>query len=274
MSDDSGATDPGGDDLSEDIVPLAEEYLELVARQENDPEADADQKELDQLREEIEEWGREIDGLNEGDELHEIAVEEKESLEARLAEREREDTRRERVGQRFLDRISSEFVARDDWLHPSVIRAITHAIIGEEREEILLDESRLPDDELDNRAIFDLSQNVRALVISGEEDTKLADLWEDIEGTRQHQILEVLARSPEPLGPTDIAERIDDAEVNGKQISARLSDARESKYIPFYRADGDYQLSLVGEFLWREFGSGDGSEDEVSSDSDSDLSDF
>lgn len=278
MSDGDGASDSVEDATPEDIISLAEEYLELVARREEDSEGEADPEELNRFREEIEDWEREIEGLNEDDELYEIAVEEMESIEGKLAEREREDTRRDNVRQHFLERASSEFVARGDWLHPSVIRAITHAVIGEEREEILLDDYRLPDEELENRVVFDLSKNVRSLVSERLGSDRMAQLWESLEGTRQHQILEVLAQSTAPLGPSQIAERLDEEDIDRRHISATLSNARDQQCHPFHRTDGDYRLSLIGEFLWREFGSDDGADrengDSDDEPSDSDLSDF
>jgi hypothetical protein len=278
MSDDNENPDHTEGELPDDIVPLAEEYLEFVELEEKDNAGEADAVELDQLRQEIEDWEQEIADLKESDELYDIAVEEKESLEARLNEREREDDYRERVRQRFLERASSEFVARDEWLHPSVIRAITHTVIGEQREEILLDDYRLPDADLDNRVMFHLSQNVRSLVSHRLGEERMSKLWENLEDTRQHQILEVLVRSAEPLGPSKIAQRLDKDDIDRRHISATLSNAREKKYHPFYRTDGDYQPSLIGELLWREFGSGEemDNEDDDSDEesSDSDLSDF
>lgn len=276
MSNDNEASNSGRDDLPEDIVSLAEEYLKLVARREEDLGGEADLKELDRLRDEIEGWEREIEDLDEDDDLYDIAIEEKESLQARFAEREQEDTHRERIRQHFLERAGLEFVARDDWLHPSVIRAITHVVINEEREEILLDDYRLPDAELNNRAVFDLSQNVRALVSVRLGSDRMSQLWESLEGTRQHQILEVLAGSTALLGPSKIAKRLAEDGIDRRHISATLSDARDRKHHPFHRTDGDYQLSLIGEFLWRKFGDGSDGEDDDSDDesSDSDLSDF
>lgn len=106
----------------------------------------------------------------------------------------------------------------------------------------------------------------------------MSQRWESLDGTRQHQILEVLAESTAPLGPSKIAERLDEDDIDGRHISATVSNARDRKHHPFHRTDGDYQLSLIGELLWREFGSGDesDSEDHDSDDEspDSDLSDF
>lgn len=270
-------SDDGEERIPDDVVSLAEEYLRVVARQENNPTADTETEDLDELRDEIEYWEQELEQLEEDDSLYEIAVEEKESLEDQIAEREQEDDYRERVQQRFLERAGSEFVARGEWLQNPVVRAVTHVVIGEEREEILLDDYRLPDADSDSRATFVLSQNVRALVSYRTGNERMAELWEDVEDTRQNQIMEAIARSSEPLGPSGIAERLDDEGTDRRHISATLSNVRDKKYHPFHRSDGSYELSLVGEFLWRKFASDeetDDEDDDMDESPDSDLSDF
>lgn len=278
MSNDRDDSQFTEEQIPDDIVSLAEEYLRVVARQENNPTADTETKDLDELREEIEYWEQELEQLEGGDDLYKIAVEEKESLEDRIAEREQKGNYRECVQQRFIERAGSEFVARDEWHQDSVVRAVTHASIGEEREVILLDDYRIPEADPDSRATFVLSQNVRALVSHRTGDERMAKLWEKIEDTRQNQITEVLAHSSEPLGPSGIAERLNDEGTDRRHISATLSDVRDKKYHPFHRSDGNYELSLVGEFLWREFGSNEETDDEDSDANegspDSDLSDF
>lgn len=278
MSD--GQTEGGAENegVPDGIVELAEEYMSSFADSEGSESLD--ENDVEELREEIEYWGNELESLDEGDELYSIAVEEKDSLEDRVSKYEAERERREQVRSTFLDRAGAGFVAKGEWLQPPVIKALTHAIIGETRDEILLDEYRLPDDELDNKSMFALSQNVRAVVTHSHGDERMAELWESIEGTRQYPIVEVLANTPDAIGPSEIAERMQDDDKDRRHIGDALSKMRSRRYHPYFRSDTGHTLSLLGEYVWKEFGTGDPGEteekqdDEEDQSKDQDLTDF
>lgn len=267
------------DDLTEDIVELAEEYLNLVVEGDEDPNS---VKDIELLRDKLEYWERELESLDENDELHAIAVEEKDDIERQIAEHDQEEERQERVRRRIVERVASEFVAKDRWIEPPVLKAITHELLGDVREEILIDEYRLPSKDLDNESLFKISRNVRATMSHElETDDRISELWESIDGTRQYPIVAVLASSPDLLGPSDIAKEIQDEDRDRRHIGDALGKMMDRQYHPYYKNNGNYTLSLVGEFVWQEFGPNDdiGSEEDVSTDSeehspDSELTNF
>lgn len=241
------------DTIPEDIVELAEEYLDLIVGEETD--TNSDERDLDELKEEVEQWNRELESLDEDDDLYAIGVEERDNLKRRIEERNQNEKRREQIRQELLERTVSEFVARDEWLDASVIKAITHELLGETREEILVDEYRLPGAELDNKSLFAVSRNIRAAAShANSSDERISNLWDSIDGTRQYPILEVLFDSAELLGPSGIADEIQDENRDRRHIGDALGKMMDRQYHPYYKGEDGYALSLVGEYVWKEFG--------------------
>ncbi|RCU44449.1 hypothetical protein DU504_17045 [Haloplanus salinus] len=253
MSDEEQTHPNENDAIPENIVELAEEYLDLIVGEETDTESD--ERDLEELKEEVEQWNTELESLDEDDELYAIGVEERDNLKRRIEERNQTEKRREQIRQELVERTASEFVARDQWLDTSVIKAITYELLGEAREEILVDEYRLPDAELDNKSLFAVSRNVRAVAShTNSSDERISNLWDSIDGTRQYPIVKVLFDSAELLGPSGIADEIQDEDRDRRHIADALGKMRDRQYHPYFRGDDGYALSLVGEYVWKEFG--------------------
>lgn len=253
MSDEEQTHPKEDDAIPEDIVELAEEYLDLIVGEETDTESY--ERDLEELKEEVEQWNRELESLDEDDELYAIGVEERDNLKRRIEERNQTEKRREQIRQELVERTASEFVARDQWLDSSVIKAITHELLGEAREEILVDEYRLPGAELDNKSLFAVSRNIRAVAShTSSSDERISNLWDSIDGTRQYPIVKVLFDSAELLGPSGIADEIQDEDRDRRHIGDALGKMRDRQYHPYFRGDDGYALSLVGEYVWKEFG--------------------
>lgn len=284
MSDEEQTHPNEADAISEDIVELAEEYLDLIVGEEADTKSD--KRDLEELKEEIDQWNRELESLDEDDELYAIGVEERDNLKRRIEERNQTEKRREQIRQKLLERTASEFVARDQWLDASVIKAITHELLGEAREEVLVDEYRLPGAELDNKSLFAVSRNIRAAAShANSSDERISNLWDSIDGTRQYPIVEVLFDSAELLGPSGIADEIQDEDRDRRHIGDALGKMMDRQYHPYFRGDDGYALSLVGEYVWKAFGpdvkedseessSEEGEDDGEDESPDSELSNF
>jgi hypothetical protein len=241
------------DAIPEDIVELAEEYLDLIVGE--GTATGSDERDLEELKEEVEHWDRELKSLDEDDELYAIGVEERDNLKQRIEERNQTEKRREQIRQELVERTASEFVARDQWLDTSVIKAITHELSGDAREEILVDEYCLPGAELDNKSLFAVSRNIRAVASHmNSSDERMSKLWDSIDGTRQYPIMKVLFDSAELLGPSGIADEIQDEDRDRRHIGDALGKMRERQYHPYFRGDDGYALSLIGEYVWKEFG--------------------
>lgn len=248
-------SDDESDDLPSDIVDLAEEYLDLVVWTDD---TDTEEGDIGELREKLDQWEDDLEDLDEDDELYSIGVAERDNIEEQIAAHDREEERRERVQRRLIERTASEFVAKGKWIELPVVKAVAHELVGEVREEILVDEYQLPNDDLDNESMFTVSRNIRAIASHKlGDDERVSTLWEGIEGTRQYAIVEELSRSSDLLGPSDIAERIQDEDRDRRHIGDAISKMRDRQYHPYYRSDGGYTLSFVGEYIWREFGPDD-----------------
>lgn len=253
MSEEGQESPKEGDELLEDIVELAEEYLDLVVGEDTDTKSD--DEDVEELREDVERWERELETLDEDDELYAIGVEVRDNLKRRIDEHNQTEKLRERVHQELLERTASEFVARDKWLEAPVIKAITRELLGETREEILVDEYRLPAAELDNKSLFTVSRNVRAAASHAtNSDKRISNLWDSIDGIRQYPIVEVLSNSANLLGPSGIADVMQDEDRDRRHIGDALGKMMDRQYHPYYRGDDSYSLSLVGECVWKGFG--------------------
>ncbi|GAA0676203.1 hypothetical protein ACFQDG_01915 [Natronoarchaeum mannanilyticum] len=240
-------------DLPEVITELSNEYVDLVIQA--DSSSGSAEEEIEDLRDELEYWEDELDDLKEEDELYSIAIEERNSLEQRIDEHDQKEKRREQVRRQLIERIASDFVAREEWIEPPVIKAVTCELLGEVREEILVDEHQVPTDELDNKILFSISKNIRA--VAGDKlgrDDRISNLWESIEGTRQYPIVEVLSDSTEALGPSDIAKAIQDEDRDRRHIGDAIGKMRDKQYHPYSKVDGGYTLSFIGEYVWQEYG--------------------
>jgi hypothetical protein len=253
MSDEEQNHPKEADAIPEDIVEIAEGYLDLIVGEETDTKAD--EQDLEEIKEEVEQWNRELESLDEDDELYAIGVEERDNLKRRIKERNQTEKRREQIRQELVERTASEFIARDQWLDTSVIKAITHELLGEAREEILVGEYRLPGAELDNKSLFTVSRNIRATAShANSADERITNLWGSIDGTRQYPIVEVLFDSAELLGPSGIAEIIQDEDWDRRHIGDALGKMMDRQYHPYFKGEDGYTLSLVGEYVWKEFG--------------------
>lgn len=253
MSDEEQESPKEDDELPGDIVELADEYLDLVVGEDTDTKSD--DEDIEELKEEVERWEKELETLDEDDELYAIGVEERDNLKRRIDEHNQTEKHRERIRQGLLERTASEFVAREKWLEAPVIKAITHELLEETRGEILVDEYRLPAAELDNKSLFTVSRNIRAAASHAtNSDDRISNLWDSIDGTRQYPIVEVLFNSANLLGPSAIADEIQDEDRDRRHIGDALGKMMDRQYHPYYRGDDGYTLSLVGEYVWKEFG--------------------
>lgn len=100
-----------------------------------------------------------------------------------------------------------------------------------------------------------MSRNIRAVAShENSSDERISNLWDSIDGTRQYPIVKVLFDSAELLGPSGIADEIQDEARDRRHIGDALGKMMDRQYHPYFKGDDGYALSLVGEYIWKEFG--------------------
>lgn len=251
------------DDLPEGIVELAQAYLESHDSDDTTDDGSEIVENLDYWREQVEEF-------EEGTPMYEMAVEERDNYQEKYDKLSELDERRSELRDELLTRASSEFAPQEDWMNETVIFALTHAIIGEQRDRILLGEYSLPDDadELSKREMVRVAKNLHAVaedVIAS--DGSLDEVWEMMSTDTRYPITKILADEMELVSSGDISAQLADGETDNPGANLRYV-LNSAEYYPYYREDGDWRLSLLGEFAWRTRGPADVEDGESSQDSD------
>jgi len=237
--------------MSENFNDLCGQYLEAL-----DSEIDAER--LDELEEELVELEGERDKFVEDygeddvliervdDEIDEL-VSEKEDIEGAVDQVDELETK-------ILETVSSGFIAEDSYITETTLEALNHISIGTRESELLIEDWVVtPDVELDSnvRTVTDYIRKL-ALAKLGTDDS-LQKTWSGIEGGKRLDPFLTVARADNPLSPSEVAERIGDG-MERQTAGNRLRDAiHYADYSPYHRVDGDYTLSTVGEFMFREF---------------------
>lgn len=231
------------EEVPDDLVELAEAYLHSL---------DTDNVDSSEVKEGIEYWQEQVEEFEEGTPMCEIAVEERDRLEERREEVSTKGERRERLRTELLTRSSTEFAPQEDWLHDSVISALTHALTGREQNSILLGDHSLPDDgeELSKREMVTVAKNVHAAAIDAVDSNDLLDeVWGMMSTNERYPISKVLAQERSLMRSGDIASELDDDATDNPGANLRYV-LNSSEFYPYYRESGAWTLSLVGEYLW------------------------
>lgn len=236
------------DEFPGDIRGLAEAYLDTLN---SDVATD-----VDEIEEELDYWQEQVDEFEESTPMYEMAVEEHEKFQERLEDVSKQGERRSKLRAELLNRASTGFAPQGDWIDETVITAITHALIGERRSQILIGDHAIPSDtdHLSKREMVTIAKNVHAAsehaVNSNEE---IDGVWERMSTDKVFPITQTIARSTSPLGPSEIAEKLDEDDPDDPGANLRYV-INSSEYHPYYREDGDWTLSLLGEYVWDTFG--------------------
>lgn len=249
------------DDLPEGIVELAEAYIES---QDGDDTTD-DETEIE---ENLEYWEEQVEEFEEGTPMYEMAVEERDNYREKYNKISEQNERRSELRDELLTRASSEFAPQGDWMNETVVSALTHAITGQQRNRILIGDHSLPGDadDLSKHEMVTVAKNVHAVAedIVASDDS-LDEVWEMMSTDKRYPITKILAEEKELVSIGGISAQLDDDETDNPGANLRYV-LNSAEYYPYHREDGDWRLSLLGEFAWRTRGPDDGEEDESSHD--------
>lgn len=246
-----------------DFVSLAEEYHEVLITGDEPGEKIDGAEKIETLEQEVERLEDDLKDYEEGHPLHSVLKEEhkekKEQLESHQAETKRKDTLRTEFPQRLV----SDFAATEDLLTEAVIQSITHSLTGAARDEILVGQVRLtPQTDLDRGAIIRATKNIHQVAnyqTSGKNEVQ--NTWESL-SDREKSIIRVLATANEELGPTGIAEELDEDVTKGA-VGPVLSDDQDRECPLTFNGTDGYRLSLMGRYIWSKCGSEFESESDV-----------
>ena len=250
------------DDLPEGIVELAKAYLES-----HDSDDITDDE--SEIEENLEYWRKQVEEFEEGTPMYEMAVEERDNYQEKYDEISEQDERRSELRDELLMRASSEFAPQEGWMNETVISALTHAIVGQQWDRILIGDYSLPDDadEFSKREMVTVAKNVHAVaedVIAS--NGSLDEVWEMMSTDKRYPITKILAEEEELVSSGDISAQLDDDGTDNPGANLRYV-LNSAEYYPYYREDGDWGLSLLGEFAWQTCGPDDLKDDENSHDS-------
>jgi len=244
-------------ELSEDVVELSEEYLDTC-------NGDIGSR-TEEIQQELEYWQEQVDEVEEGTPIHEIAVGERDEFREQLEEISGREERQSELRAELLNRASKEFVPQEDWIEEPVISALRHALLGKRGNRILIGDYAIPEDAdgLSKKDIVTIAKNVHAVAEHAIDSNETIEaVWEKMNTNKIFPISRTIARSDKPLSAGDIGEKLgedgpDDPGANLRYVIT------SSEYHPYYREHGDWTFSLLGEYAWREFGPETGEEEPV-----------
>jgi hypothetical protein len=256
------------DDIPEGIVELSKAYLES-----HDSDDTTDDE--SEIEENLEYWQEQVEEFDEGTPMYEMAVEERDNYQENHNKISEQDERRSELRDELLTRASSEFAPQEGWMNETVISALTHAIIGEQRDRILIGDHCLPGDaaELSKREMVTVAKNVHAVAEDiVASNGSLDEVWEMMSTDKRYPITRILAEEKELVSSGDISAQLDDDGTDNPGANLRYV-LNSAEYYPYYREDGDWRLSLLGEFAWQTRGPDDVEDEDDESNHDSEETD-
>jgi hypothetical protein len=239
---------PVSDGVPEDIEELAREYLESLG-------TDNEAADPEEAREELEYWQEQVDEFAEGSPMHEMAVEERDDAREALDVLDSQDERREALREAFLQRAAMEFAPKGGWLTLDVLKALSHALTGTRREELLVGEFRLPVDgpELSKREMVTVAKTVQAVASDATgDDERIAAVWDTLDTDTRISIARALVNEDGPLPSGRISDKLGEDGTDNPGANIRYL-KKQTEIMPFFSSDDGYALSLVGRYLLSEY---------------------
>lgn len=237
--------------MNKNIVELSEEFLELSERFESE---DEEGKSLEELKEERKKWEERLSDKGEDDPLYEMGKEKLDDLAEKIENYENSKERYNQVRQNLLEKISSEFAPKDEWIETEVIRALSKILIGAERETIYINEREVNEEYSGGvEEIFDIAEAIRLLAEDklGETD-ELENFWNKIKSQKRAKPLRIVAESNNYIKRKDIAEDLD--EMDAQQVGNNVrSIIHKTDYNLYHRTEDGYGLSFLGEYLKKNY---------------------
>ena len=240
------------EDIPENVVALAEDYLGCL-------EKEVDIENEQEVEEGVEYWKEQVDEFEEGTAMYEMAVEELGEWHNKQETIETKGETQETLKNELLSRASTEFAPQKEWLDETTIEALTHILAGQRREELLVGKFKLPaeTDKISKRDMVDVAKTVHALASDAiENDERIREVWDKLGTDTRLSILRVLAVHEQPISSAEISDALgEDGTDNPGAVIRRVRG--EVDIDPFYSTDDGYTFSLVGRYLWLNYGKGE-----------------
>ena len=227
---------------SESIDSLCEEYLEISSRE-------VDEDAIQEYKEEMEEWEGRMAELDEGDPLYDTAKEKYEEAKEMYEKEASVEERQRELKEHILDRISSEFSAEKATSRQ--LKAINRILVAKNREYIAYGSKKVSEDsDVEADKIFDLSMTIRDLANEelGEEQAvyEYSEYLKN-EAKSRFEALKAVASHDGTVNTELLANEFDTSKnVAGQRIT---DENASGDYKPFYANNGEYDLSIVGEYI-------------------------
>jgi hypothetical protein len=235
----------------EEVPDLAATYLDAI-------KTEPDQERLDEIKSEIDELeSKRSEVANNAGEDSFLIEEIGTKIQKLKDEHEEISESAEEVIQRHENLLQAAadhpgFQVSEHWLNPDVLRALTHALYGTKEEEVVVADQvlREPDDAegLEWMQEFQIKREIMNIARDQiSTDERVAERWEEFEGTSAHRAFRAIAREP-GLGPSEIAETQDDTSTSAvRNWTSDLANQEELKMV-YTSTQRDYHLSTVGKY--------------------------
>lgn len=237
------------DEMSDDIVNLAKEYLDSL-------DQDSTVENLQEVKGEIEYWEEQVEEFEKGTAMHEMAVEKLDDWREKLEAFEARGERREELRDELLSWASTEFAPHGERLQPLVFEALSHALTNRRRQRLLVGGFSLPDD-IDDMSAKDMvsaAKTVHAVTKDAiEDEDRISELWDKLNTDTRLPIVRVLGENEDTLSSGEISEKLGEGGTDNPGANIRKVRGVVD-FDPFHSTGNGYTLSLVGRYLWNEYG--------------------
>lgn len=236
------------EEVPENPLELTEEYLNLQ-NGENDTDVDEVEKKRDY-------WEDQIDVFKQNTPMHEMAVEERDKFQTKLDDVSNQREQRSRLRSELLSLVSTGFAPQGDWMNKTVVSAVTHALVGKRYGQILIGDYAIPKDtdDLSKRNIVTIAKTVQTVAAhAAGSNEAIRDVWDKMSTDTVLPITRTIARSESPLTAGEISKKVNDEGPDSPGANLRYY-INSSEYHPYYRENGKWSFSLLGEYAWKEFG--------------------
>jgi len=230
-----------------DITELAEDYLDAIDSETKEDDESL-RSELNDLREERKEL---VEEYGEDDILVQDIDEEIEELEDRLSEVEQTKEKEGEFRSEILERISSEYIAKGDWLSTRVIKATNHILLGAKDETLRVEDEVIKEGAEFKEDLRELSHAMRQIAKSeAEGSSKVDETWESIQGTTREEPFRLVATAEGGITSEEVSERVEE-DIKTSKANNRLKNAiHHTPVSPYHRdGSGNYSLSTAGEYI-------------------------
>ena len=238
------------EELPEDFTELAQEYYEVVISEDNSKEGGDNDQEVQVLEREIESIKEDLDDYADDNPLYSVLKEEHGEKMKRFESIQSDNQRKELLKSEFSKRIVTDFATKQEMLTDRVIQSVSHFLTGQSLDELYIGQTRLDSEsELDRPSIIETTKSIHKLAeCQMGEDEYLKEIWDDL-SDREISIINVLSSADDEIGPTEIANRLEEDVTKGA-VSPVLGEDSDREFPFTYKGDDGYRLTIVGDYLF------------------------